>query len=168
MEFNSFESDCGPLYPIMFIDTDTFDIPAPVGLTLAEVLFEQMDERGYKVIVLEELEPASSIMSDIEIVKACETTWRRSVTTRACTCASCRWLEGQRSGLGVLSLANGDRYEGHWLVDQKEGPGRFFYFSTRTKSTRASGRPASPSAAPSRTSRGAGVCGRGTRPAANG
>ena len=86
MEFNSFEADCGPLYPIMFIDTDTFD---------AEVLFEQMDERGYKVIVLEELEPALSIMSDIEIVKACKTTWRMSVTTRARTCASRRRSSGR-------------------------------------------------------------------------
>ena len=71
VDFNSFESDCGPLYPIMFIDTDSFDIPEPVGQTLAEVLFEQMDKRGYEVIVLDELEPASCIMSDIEIVKAC-------------------------------------------------------------------------------------------------
>ena len=104
MEFNSFESDCGPLYPIMFIDTDTFDIPAPVGLTLAEVLFEQMDERGYKVIVLEELEPASSIMSDIEIVKACKTTWRMSVTTRDRTCASRRRSSG-RSTSGATAGA---------------------------------------------------------------
>lgn len=36
-----------------------------------------------------------------------------------------------RSGLGVLTFVNGDRYEGHWLADKKEGPGRYFYSATR-------------------------------------
>ena len=36
-----------------------------------------------------------------------------------------------RSGLGVLTFVNGDRYEGHWLADKKEGPGRHFYSATR-------------------------------------
>lgn len=31
----------------------------------------------------------------------------------------------------VLSLANGDRYDGYWLHDKKEGPGRFYYKATR-------------------------------------
>jgi hypothetical protein len=31
----------------------------------------------------------------------------------------------------VRSLANGDRYDGYWLHDKKEGPGRFFYKATR-------------------------------------
>ena len=35
-----------------------------------------------------------------------------------------------RSGLGVITFVNGDRYEGHWLVDKKEGPGRYFYTAT--------------------------------------
>ena len=40
------------------------------------------------------------------------------------------WANGKRTGLGVLTMANGDRYEGHWLDDKKEGPGRYFYRST--------------------------------------
>ena len=52
VEYNSFDSNCGPLYPIMFIDTDSFDIPDPVGQSLADVLFEQMDERGYDICLL--------------------------------------------------------------------------------------------------------------------
>ena len=40
------------------------------------------------------------------------------------------WTDNRRAGLGVFRCANGDRYEGHWLDDQKEGPGRFFYLST--------------------------------------
>ena len=40
------------------------------------------------------------------------------------------WAGGKRSGLGILTMANGDRYEGHWLDDKKEGPGRYFYKST--------------------------------------
>jgi hypothetical protein len=31
----------------------------------------------------------------------------------------------------VTDLANGDRYDGHWLHDKKEGPGRFYYRATR-------------------------------------
>jgi hypothetical protein len=41
------------------------------------------------------------------------------------------WREGVRCGSGVLTLRNGDRYEGHFAKDLKEGPGRFYYFSTR-------------------------------------
>jgi len=29
------------------------------------------------------------------------------------------------------TAANGDTYEGHWLADKKEGPGRYFYVTTR-------------------------------------
>ncbi|CAM9639304.1 unnamed protein product, partial [Choristocarpus tenellus] len=41
------------------------------------------------------------------------------------------WLAGGRSGMGTLYLPNGDIYEGQWLFDKKEGPGRFLYLSTR-------------------------------------
>ncbi len=30
-----------------------------------------------------------------------------------------------------VRAANGDQYEGHWFDDKKQGPGRFFYMSTR-------------------------------------
>lgn len=40
------------------------------------------------------------------------------------------WQGGKRTGFGVLLCANGDRYEGHWLDDKKEGPGRYYYRST--------------------------------------
>jgi len=40
------------------------------------------------------------------------------------------WADGMRSGLGILTLVNGDRFEGHWIDDKKEGPGRFFYRAT--------------------------------------
>ncbi len=30
-----------------------------------------------------------------------------------------------------MRAANGDQYEGHWFDDKKQGPGRFFYMSTR-------------------------------------
>jgi hypothetical protein len=40
------------------------------------------------------------------------------------------WENGVRSGLGVLIMANGDRYEGHWMNDKKDGPGRYFYRTT--------------------------------------
>ena len=29
------------------------------------------------------------------------------------------WAGGKRAGLGILIMANGDRYEGHWLDDKK-------------------------------------------------
>uniref|UniRef100_H3HBB9 MORN repeat-containing protein 3 n=1 Tax=Phytophthora ramorum TaxID=164328 RepID=H3HBB9_PHYRM len=41
------------------------------------------------------------------------------------------WVRNERSGRGTLVLATGDRYEGHWLNDRKEGPGRYFYKATR-------------------------------------
>jgi hypothetical protein len=40
------------------------------------------------------------------------------------------WSAGLRSGLGVLSMRNGDRYEGHWIDDKRDGPGRYFYKAT--------------------------------------
>jgi hypothetical protein len=40
------------------------------------------------------------------------------------------WKEGKRSGMGVLTYDNGDKYEGHFANDVKEGPGRFYYYST--------------------------------------
>ena len=47
------------------------------------------------------------------------------------------WAEGMRSGLGILTLLNGDRFEGHWRDDRNEGPGRFFYKATnKVKSKR--------------------------------
>ena len=30
----------------------------------------------------------------------------------------------------TLHLANGNHYEGYWMHDMKEGPGRFFYKNT--------------------------------------
>ena len=33
--------------------------------------------------------------------------------------------------MGTLFLANGNVYEGHWIGDLKEGPGKFLYASTR-------------------------------------
>ncbi|CAN0411923.1 unnamed protein product, partial [Ectocarpus sp. 12 AP-2014] len=41
------------------------------------------------------------------------------------------WLDGQRSGTGSLCLPGGDVFEGLWLKDKKEGPGRYLYMSTR-------------------------------------
>jgi len=29
-----------------------------------------------------------------------------------------------------MYVANGNRYEGYWMADKKEGPGRFFYKNT--------------------------------------
>jgi hypothetical protein len=40
------------------------------------------------------------------------------------------WSNGVRSGLGILTFKNGDRFEGHWRDSQKEGPGRYFYKAT--------------------------------------
>ncbi len=40
------------------------------------------------------------------------------------------WANDQPSGLGILVMANGDRFEGHWLNGKKEGPGRYFYQAT--------------------------------------
>ena len=37
------------------------------------------------------------------------------------------WYNDQRSGKGVLCLANGNRYEGMWEKDLKNGEGKFFY-----------------------------------------
>ena len=39
--------------------------------------------------------------------------------------------DGKRSGLGVVTYENGDRFEGYWLDDKKEGPGRYFYLSSQ-------------------------------------
>ena len=39
--------------------------------------------------------------------------------------------DNKRNGMGTLFLANGNVYEGHWIEDQKEGPGKFLYASTR-------------------------------------
>lgn len=41
------------------------------------------------------------------------------------------WEDDKRCGIGVLLLANGDRFEGSFYNDVKEGPGRFFYLSTK-------------------------------------
>jgi hypothetical protein len=37
----------------------------------------------------------------------------------------------KRHGTGVLLLKNGDRYEGMWFDDLKEGPGKYVYLSKR-------------------------------------
>jgi hypothetical protein len=37
----------------------------------------------------------------------------------------------KRHGQGILLLPNGDRYEGVWFNDQKEGPGKFIYRQKR-------------------------------------
>ncbi|CAM9382636.1 unnamed protein product [Chrysoparadoxa australica] len=41
------------------------------------------------------------------------------------------WLGGKKCGKGVLRLANGDIYDGHWMDHNKEGPGRYYFMSTR-------------------------------------
>eukprot|EP00195_Chlamydomonas_chlamydogama_P014841 CAMPEP_0202908442 /NCGR_PEP_ID=MMETSP1392-20130828/46018_1 /ASSEMBLY_ACC=CAM_ASM_000868 /TAXON_ID=225041 /ORGANISM="Chlamydomonas chlamydogama, Strain SAG 11-48b" /LENGTH=700 /DNA_ID=CAMNT_0049597777 /DNA_START=52 /DNA_END=2150 /DNA_ORIENTATION=+ len=38
-----------------------------------------------------------------------------------------RFLDGQRSGYGVLYFATGARYEGMWLADKKQGQGYFVF-----------------------------------------
>lgn len=37
------------------------------------------------------------------------------------------WYNDQRSGKGVLRLANNNRYEGLWERDMKNGRGKFIY-----------------------------------------
>ena len=38
-----------------------------------------------------------------------------------------QWHEGKRNGYGVLTKRNGDHFEGHWVNDQREGQGSYFY-----------------------------------------
>lgn len=39
-------------------------------------------------------------------------------------------MEGRRCGLGILRTSGGDRYEGSWMDDKKEGPGTYFFVAT--------------------------------------
>ena len=39
-------------------------------------------------------------------------------------------LRPSRHGHGILTLANGDQYEGQWAMDKKHGAGVYRYFAT--------------------------------------
>jgi hypothetical protein len=106
----------------MFIDTDSFDIPEPVGQTLAEVLFEQMDKRGYEVIVLDELEPASCIMSDIEIVKALDNP--KTSLEQECNDPN-SYMCAETEDLETI-YNRGKMAKGVWLKEKKKLEGRAF------------------------------------------
>ena len=43
------------------------------------------------------------------------------------------WVEGKRTGFGVMQLANGDCYEGEWTDDVKHGKGVFYYEAKGTR-----------------------------------
>ena len=40
-----------------------------------------------------------------------------------------QWHQGKRNGYGVLTKRNGDHFEGHWVNDQREGQGSYYYHS---------------------------------------
>lgn len=43
------------------------------------------------------------------------------------------YKEGQKHGRGSYFYVNGNRYEGEWTGDRKNGHGIYFYFSTGEK-----------------------------------
>lgn len=45
-------------------------------------------------------------------------------------CYEGNWLEGARDGVGLAIFPNGDKFEGTWRKDKREGPGRYWYAET--------------------------------------
>ena len=148
--YYSFESDAGPLFPVMFIDTDSYDVPTPVGNNAAEVLFDHLDARGYTIIVLDELEPASSIMSDIEIVKMCET----GTTLAEVLADEDAYLCAESEDLETI-YKRGKKLTGDWLREKKRKQGQAFARKPSTHGMHRSDSSASSSSS-STTSGGAG------------